>query len=251
MPDETEFCPLCGGALLETANGKHCCDCSYYEEDYMRTQLLSDAVREVLREFPNHPTKTLARILAEREPVLFRDVEAARRAVRYLRGNIGQGNRGSSTDKNFFRPNGKQSDGVIPLPAPVDTDTWQVVTVGFKRALIIADVHIPFHDLKALKLALDYGKKFSVDAIIINGDLFDFYRISAWEKDPRARSFASEVERPGNCFWNICVRAFRKHKSSLRKVTTRNAFGVTPGNVVQTCSHCAIHLAANFSSSRH
>lgn len=59
--------------------------------------------------------------------------------------------------------------------------------------LFLSDIHIPYHNIQALTLALQYGIKHQVNTIYLNGDIIDFYAISRFEKDPRKRDFAREV----------------------------------------------------------
>lgn len=44
---------------------------------------------------------------------------------------------------------------------------------------VLNDLHIPFHDPRAVNLVLDIFKDVQVDAIYINGDLADFYNINS------------------------------------------------------------------------
>jgi predicted phosphodiesterase len=54
-------------------------------------------------------------------------------------------------------------------------------------------LHVPYHDEEAIGLAIAYGKERKADAVIINGDMADFFALSKWEKDPRKRDLAGEV----------------------------------------------------------
>lgn len=62
------------------------------------------------------------------------------------------------------------------------------------NVLIIGDIHLPYHDIEACKIALRTGKDRGVNGILINGDLIDFAGISRHEKDWRQRSVANEFE---------------------------------------------------------
>lgn len=55
---------------------------------------------------------------------------------------------------------------------------------SIKRALIISDTHFRFHDKRAIEIALNYGKKINCDAIIMLGDMVDFYGASFHDKNP-------------------------------------------------------------------
>lgn len=53
-----------------------------------------------------------------------------------------------------------------------------------KRALIIPDTHIPYHDKRAYKLMIKAAKDIKPDEIVILGDYADFYCVSSHTKDP-------------------------------------------------------------------
>jgi predicted phosphodiesterase len=65
--------------------------------------------------------------------------------------------------------------------------------INHNNILIIGDLHIPYHNIPALTLALKYGMENEVNTILLNGDVIDFYAISRFEKDPRKRNFGHEV----------------------------------------------------------
>lgn len=76
----------------------------------------------------------------------------------------------------------RQSHPHTPTPEP------------HKTALILADLHIPYHDARALSVALDYGETQHVDTLIFLGDILDFYQVSFWKTDPARMKFADELE---------------------------------------------------------
>ena len=47
------------------------------------------------------------------------------------------------------------------------------------RVGVIGDIHIPFHDPKALSLILNVFKDSKVDEIVLNGDILDFYNVNS------------------------------------------------------------------------
>lgn len=63
-----------------------------------------------------------------------------------------------------------------------------------KTILYIPDIHYPYHDEKALELAINYGKLIHPDMIILGGDALDFYQISVYSRDPKKRRFEEEIE---------------------------------------------------------
>jgi predicted phosphodiesterase len=59
--------------------------------------------------------------------------------------------------------------------------------------LVLADIHLPYHDRDALLLALKYGLDRKADTILLNGDTADFFAVSHWERDPRKRDLPGEI----------------------------------------------------------
>jgi predicted phosphodiesterase len=63
-----------------------------------------------------------------------------------------------------------------------------------RKILLLCDIHIPYHDYSALKVAINYGRSQQVNAIIINGDAMDMYQISKFEKIPSKKTLRDEIE---------------------------------------------------------
>jgi predicted phosphodiesterase len=167
----------------------------------MPRTVVGDVTLEYLTKYPTYCSKTIAAFMFKEQPKLFTSVEQARSAVRTYRGAQGTQLRRQIKANAHFRPPGTQSDGIIPLPDPIDNlAEWKVIPVEFARALTICDVHIPFHDKNTIETALVFGKRARVDTIIIDGDLMDFYAVSFWEKDPRLRHKLREEVELGRVF---------------------------------------------------
>lgn len=160
------------------------------------TTVVGEIVRDYLTRYPDWPKKRIARLLCKEQPRVFHTEEYARGRIRYYCGQSGSLHRKDAARKDLFRPAGKVTDGYEPFPEPVSDDTteWTVRQFTFKKALVISDVHVPFHDPKAVEIALSHGEQNKVDAVLINGDFCDFYRLSDFDKDPRSRPFESELK---------------------------------------------------------
>ena len=63
-----------------------------------------------------------------------------------------------------------------------------------KNMLILSDTHIPYHSIRALDEAVEYGIKKKVDSILLNGDILDCYTLSKYLVDPTKRKFKEEIE---------------------------------------------------------
>ena len=165
---------------------------------------------EFLERYPHLPSRTIARFILQERPGVYRDLEAARGAVRLYRGKQGSAKRA----KNFgygahYQALGKPGEGChIPIPPPLtEADPWRVVPVEFKRALLLYDIHIPYHDETAVRAAIQHGRKLNVDCVILPGDMMDFHSISHWDRDPTRRDLASEL-RTGERFLEVLRDTF-------------------------------------------
>lgn len=161
----------------------------------MHTHPGTQAAASLLKKFPNAHSKTIARILYKESPELYTDLEAARDAVRRLRGAHGEFNRARYRSKEFFKPLGKLGDPfALPLGKTHFVDWKAVQFDGPMRVLILSDIHIPYQDKDALLLAIKWGKNNGINHVLLNGDTSDFFALSFWETDPRLRDFPEEIK---------------------------------------------------------
>lgn len=156
--------------------------------------IATKVAREYRSKYQDLPTLSLARVLVKENKSLYTSVESARFILRRIEGKIGEEHRKSIRDKSLViteeRPRNPYN-----LPDSEEQDfTPYKIPKECKRILLLSDIHIPYHSIEAVTLALDYGRKKKIDTIILNGDVIDFYQLSRFEKDPRKRSFAHELE---------------------------------------------------------
>jgi len=132
------------------------------------------------------PSLKLARIIYKDNPLLFKSAESVRLVLRQIEGK--SNNRTKVRKEIPNRPknpyNLPESDEAIYEPYKLDA----------KRLLVLSDIHIPYHSIDALTCTFDYAKKEKPDAILLNGDTLDFFGLSRFAKDPKARSFAHELK---------------------------------------------------------
>lgn len=138
--------------------------------------------REIIERFPNLSKRELSKLLYKENPILFKDVEAARFSIRAVTGAVGNPRwKHTQTTKYIGR-----------LPEGEKNDFSPFVLKG-KRIGIICDTHIPYHDLAAIQIALSELKRLEIDTLVLDGDIIDCYQLSRFEKDPNKRSFAHEI----------------------------------------------------------
>ena len=155
--------------------------------------LKGDITKDYLRRFPDVKSKTLSRKIYKENKEVFTNAEDARSTVRYYRGKIGKSNRRYLPTDEFIKDSDFKSWNKIPEgEKELDWDNPKIIEC--EKSLIISDIHVPYHDKESLITALEYGYKIGVDCIYINGDFFDYYKLSRWAKDPRLRSFAEELK---------------------------------------------------------
>jgi predicted phosphodiesterase len=135
------------------------------------------------------PSLKLARIMYKENKLLFKDVEDCRKFLRYIEGKHKNLKNGSSSyEKTPDRPRN-------PYQLPeTEEKQWLPFHINAKRVLILSDIHVPYHNIDAITAAFDFAKDEKIDAILLNGDTIDFFGISRFMKDPRARSVAFELE---------------------------------------------------------
>lgn len=142
------------------------------------------------------PTLKLARIMYSKNKLLFKDVEGARSMLRYIEGKNGNILNRKSAKKiaphliiETERPKNPYN-----LPKSEETDYTPFVIKGHKRLGILSDIHVPYHNIEALTVAITYFKKQKIDGVILNGDTIDCHRLSRFIKNPKKRNFKLELD---------------------------------------------------------
>ena len=81
----------------------------------------------------------------------------------------------------------------LPESFTLDRDPF-VIPYQYKKTGVIADLHIPYHNILAINLMIDFFIKEKIDSLLINGDLIDFYMLSKYGHDPRKIGIKAELE---------------------------------------------------------
>lgn len=149
-------------------------------------------------EFPDLPTKTVGRIMYAENISAFPTQDAAVQAMRRARGKAGKELRDiyeRTGDTEHFKELEEPYNPLPSLPDPIESleDNPHLV-VETERCLILADTQIPYHDPRAIELALAYGEERGPDTILLNGDIIDCFAQSSFQKDPREVDFRREKD---------------------------------------------------------
>ena len=148
---------------------------------------------KLLDDFPNAYSRVLARIAHEREPKLFPSYESARSLIRYYRDAIGEGSRKKVSEHKRPRVFSPELWNPYGLPE-TDADDYPPFHIKNKRVLVLPDLHVPYHDIRAITVALKEGEKREINAVLLNGDFFDFHGGSRFTRDPRLRDMGREID---------------------------------------------------------
>jgi len=144
--------------------------------------------------FPDMPTLKLARIVYEENKIMFKDIEAARASLRYIEGKTGKKDRKNASKSKYFMQQDRPKNPYNLPESHQEVREPYILPKGCNNILLISDLHIPYHDITAITIALDYGKANNINTIFINGDLIDNHQISRFEKDMRKRSVKQEFD---------------------------------------------------------
>ena len=196
----------------------------------------ADLAREIVREYIDlgikhnrgYSKRFIAAVLQSKHPDVYKDFEDARFYVRRVTGAQG---RKLKMDKQL-------AEDFALLENPITECELKpfIVPKQYKKPLIINDVHSKFHDRRAVEVAVNHGAKRGCDLVIINGDLFDFYQFSRFDKNNRIRSeFYSEREWAQD-FLLLLQKTFGKVIS--RRVTTTSGGRCSSKGFQRICQNC-------------
>lgn len=179
-----------------------------------------DKARLMVEKFPHSSKKELGKMLYKLYPLVFKDEEAGRSAIRTVTGSNGKLLRnvaGTSTHKEVYKglPKGIKNDFA---PVALDPGKWGVIN----------DVHIPFHDTRAVDLTLEHFYKRGVKNLLLNGDILDCYMASDFTKIPTMPQLKDEFDmlKPWLAFlkkkFNVIYK-LGNHEERLERVLIQKA----------------------------
>lgn len=143
-----------------------------------------------LEKYPDMPSQTLAKYVYKKYPESFTNVGTVRASIQSRRGSMGK----QKIKGSKFENQRKGIEERLALPKARQTKREPyILPKAQRKVLIISDLHVPFHDEKALMLALEFGKKNNVDTIVLNGDIVDFMSVSRFVTNPKDRNIVGEI----------------------------------------------------------
>src|SRR3990170_2385614 len=79
-----------------------------------------------------------------------------------------------------------------------------------ERAVVVSDLHIPFHDEQSVNAVLAFLKEFKPSIIFLNGDVIDHYSLSAYDRHPFTKVTLQSEMRDGRKFIEKIVKLAKK-----------------------------------------
>lgn len=156
----------------------------------------ADTARKALQSerFRKYPRLKQARILFNDNPLLFKDIEAARGVLRYLAGKNGKAKLKNIGVYTEYVEKEDRPYNPYNLPDSEETKYDPYIFPKHKRVGILSDIHVPYHNIASLTAAITFLKKDNIDALLLNGDTLDCHRLSRFIKDPSKRDFKGELD---------------------------------------------------------
>jgi len=156
------------------------------------TSIKGNIVKDYLKNFPSTSKNTLAEKIYKENKIVFSDKEDARKAIRYYTGAYGA--KQSKYKKiDHDTPFSRENPYGLPETEATPFEPY-VLPKANNNILFLSDIHLPYHDINALTLAIQYGKEKNVNTIYLNGDIIDCYKASFHEQDPKKRDISYEFE---------------------------------------------------------
>jgi predicted phosphodiesterase len=147
--------------------------------------------RRLAQKHPDAPAGTLAKRLV-REANGAITLHQARMRMQRQFGVHGKKNR--KTMKPAAPRKQRAAGEILAMPKSM-AETWtphRMNVIG--NVGIMSDVHVPYHSEIAVAAAVGFLKDQELSALLLNGDIADFYAISRYMKDPKQRDFKGELE---------------------------------------------------------
>lgn len=163
-----------------------------------KNEIRAKILKGLLKKYPNTPILTLAKKAYNENKELFSTVEAARGSLKYYSGLAGKNHKKSlnSDDKQYIRVKTGNTNPFDDIPKSYEIEREPYILPNtFKKIAVLSDIHFPYHSTSSLKTTLTYLKSLNdLSAIILNGDILDFYMMSDFNKDPKKPRISEELE---------------------------------------------------------
>jgi predicted phosphodiesterase len=150
----------------------------------------NEIINPYLDKFPELSTRSVSNLIFKEHKLQFKDAEQVRALVRGRRGSKGKKSLNSYDEKYYTK---EAIQRKYNLPPSIETP-YEPYRITGNKALIFSDVHIPFHNIKAIETMFDYCKDINIDTVVINGDFMDCFSVSRFNPEPSVIRFKDEIK---------------------------------------------------------
>ena len=123
--------------------------------------------------------RSLAKIMFQKERLMFKDNEEARMALRRIEGKAGN----DRTKVTHPAPLREKNPYQIPKPDGSDLSPF-VLPTSFNDFIFAADFHVPNHRVEPIEAMMKYAKENNVRKLLLGGDLLDNTPFTRWLHEP-------------------------------------------------------------------
>ena len=152
---------------------------------------ITELARRLCTTHPEANTRSLARRLVAESNNAITFEQARKRIMR-------QFGRNGVHDQRYTKavaPRAARTNGHLYSMPRAMTEAWTPHVLKVTGPVgILSDVHVPYHSEVAVAAAVGHLKTQRLAALLLNGDIADFYAISRYMKDPKRRDFKAELE---------------------------------------------------------
>ncbi len=99
--------------------------------------------------------------------------------------------------RSWYRREKQKHSPAQNMPVSIPTPFDPIVHLDLKPTLVFADLHCPYHHEQFIKTAIEYVETYSVEQIIIAGDLLDLDSLSRYSKSHNIARLETELEITG------------------------------------------------------
>lgn len=163
-----------------------------------------ELAEQYVRDYPELNKSQIARRLVHDHPILYSTFDNARSIIKYVTGAASE-NRKHNASKDIAYIGSTDIKQNYGIPKSY-TKEWLPYELTEDRYMILSDIHLPYHSVKALEAAFEYGHKKGIKNILLNGDCLDFYQLSRFEKNPDYRRFSEELET-----WHEFIKVLKQN----------------------------------------
>lgn len=150
-----------------------------------KTQIATEYVKKyvdlALKHNRSYSKREIGKIMFLENPDLFKDEEDGRLFIRNATNCHGEDVKKHRDTKEMF--------ALISSPISENQDTSPFTfPTSVNKILAIADLHDRFYNKRAFEIAVNRAVADGCNGVLIDGDLFDFYQHSKFDKTPRINS---------------------------------------------------------------